>query len=58
MVTATFLFPGPFKDEAKTLVWENWTEPLRARCGSGLSDYRIMSAVILVVFVALYLIFR
>jgi SSS family solute:Na+ symporter len=58
MVAATFLLPAPLKEEARPLVWENWTEPLRAKCGSGLSDYRIVSGVILVVFVALYLIFR
>jgi hypothetical protein len=33
-------------------------EPLRAKCGSGLSDYRVMSAVIFIVFVVLYFIFR
>jgi di/tricarboxylate transporter len=58
MVVTTLLFPAPLKDEAKPLVWESWTEPLRAKCGSGLSDYRIMSAVIFVIFVVLYFIFR
>ncbi len=58
MVVTTFLFPAPLKAEAKPLIWESWTEPLRAKCGSGLSDYRVMSAVILVVFIALYVIFR
>jgi solute:Na+ symporter, SSS family len=58
MVVTTFMFPAPLKPEAKLLVWENWSEPLRVKCGSGLSDYRIMSAAILVIFVSLYLIFR
>jgi SSS family solute:Na+ symporter len=58
MVVATFLFPAPLKPEARSLVWENWSEPLRAKCGSGLSDYRVMSAVIFIIFVALYLLFR
>ena len=58
MIVTTFLFPAPLKDEAKPLVWESWTEPLRAKCGSGLSDYRIMSAVIFVIFVVLYFVFR
>ena len=30
MVITTFLFPEILKDEAKDLVWENWTEPLRS----------------------------
>ena len=58
MVAATFLFPAPLKPEAKTLVWENWREPLRASGGSGLSDYRVLSAVILAIFAVLYLVFR
>jgi len=58
MVATTFMFPAPLKAEAKSLVWENWSEPLRAKCGSGLSDYRVMSAVIFAIFAVLYLIFR
>ena len=58
MVTTTFLFPEPLKKEALSLVWEDWREPLRGRCGSGLSDYRVMSALVLAVFVALYFLFR
>ena len=59
MVLTTFLFPEPFKAEAKSLVWENWSEPLRNGAGgSGLGDYRVLSAVILGVFIALYFIFR
>ena len=58
MVTTTFRFPEPLKDEARPLVWEDWREPLRGRCGTGLSDYRVVSALIFAVFVALYLVFR
>jgi SSS family solute:Na+ symporter len=58
MVATTYMFPEPLKFEAKELVWENWSEPLRAKCGSGLSDYRVMSAIIFAIFVALYLVFR
>lgn len=39
------------------VIWNSVGEPLRARCGSGLSDYRAMSVVVLVVFGALCLIF-
>jgi len=58
MVATSFLFPEGLKDEAKPLVWENWSEPLRMKCGSGLSDYRVMSTVIVFIFATLYLIFR
>ena len=54
----SLLKPEPIKDEARALVWDNWLEPLKARCGSGLSDYRIMSAAVLIVFVVLYIVFR
>ena len=57
-VIASLLIGEPLKPEARALVWENWTEPLRAKCGSGLSDYRVMSAVIFLIFVALYFTFR
>lgn len=58
MVTATFILPGKLKVEAQPLVWENWTEPLRGMCGRGLSDYRIVSAAVLVIFATLYIVFR
>jgi SSS family solute:Na+ symporter len=38
MVAVTFIVPGKLKVEAQSLVWENWTEPLRVKCGTGLSD--------------------
>jgi len=57
-IIASLAMPEPLKEEAKPLVWEHWTEPLKAKCGSGLSDYRIMSAAVLVIFMLLYFIFR
>jgi solute:Na+ symporter, SSS family len=57
-VIASLCIREPLKAEARALVWENWTAPLRVRCGTGLSDYRVMSAVVLVIFVVLYVIFR
>ena len=55
---ASLAIAEPLKPEARALVWEHWTEPLRVKCGTGLSDYRVMSAVVLVTFVTLYVIFR
>jgi solute:Na+ symporter, SSS family len=57
-ILASLVLAEPLKAEAEPLVWKGWTEPLRMRCGSGLSDYRVMSGVVLAIFVALYLIFR
>jgi SSS family solute:Na+ symporter len=59
MVATTFMFPEPFKAEAKLLVWENWREPLRGEAGGrGLGNYRVLTVLVLVVFTALYFIFR
>jgi SSS family solute:Na+ symporter len=58
MLAATFIMPGKLKVEAQSLVWENWTEPLRVQCGRGLSDYRVVSVAVLVIFATLYIIFR
>jgi SSS family solute:Na+ symporter len=46
MTAATYLFPAPLKPEARKLVWENWLEPLRVQCGTGLSDYRVLSVTL------------
>ncbi len=59
MIATTFIFPEPFKAEAKLLVWENWREPLRGEAGGrGLGNYRVLTVLILAVFVTLYIIFR
>ncbi|MBN2508611.1 MAG: sodium/solute symporter [Verrucomicrobia bacterium] len=51
-------YPEPLKPEAKTLIWEDWREPLRATPGGVLEDYRVMAAGVLAIFVGLYLVFR
>ena len=56
-IAATLVLREPLKAEANGLCWENWMEPLKAKCGSGLSDYRVMSGAVLVTFVVLYWLF-
>ncbi|MBM3854801.1 MAG: hypothetical protein FJ399_16890 [Verrucomicrobia bacterium] len=59
MVVTTWLFPEPLKAEAVPLVWEDWREPLRGDAGGrGLGNYRVLTVVVLVVFAALYVVFR
>jgi solute:Na+ symporter, SSS family len=58
-VVASLLIPEPLKEEARALVWEDWREPLRGEAhGHGLGNYRILSVVVVAVFVVLYFIFR
>src|SRR6266404_1662593 len=59
MIVTTFLFPEPLKPEARPLVWETWREPLRGDAsGHGLGNYRLVTILILMVFVTLYFTFR
>ena len=59
MIAASYLFPEPLKDEAKALVWESWREPLAGAAGGRwLGDYRVLSVVVVAVFIVLYYVFR
>jgi len=56
---ATLAIAEPPKEEAKSLSWDDWREPLRGEAhGRGLGNYRILSAVVCVAFLVLYIIFR
>jgi len=57
-IIASLAIAEALKPEARELVWDSWSEPLRVKCGAGLSDYRVMSALVLVIFITLYIIFR
>ena len=59
MVASTFLFPETLKTEARSLVWDNWWEPLRGNLeGCGFFNYRVATVLVLATFAALYLTFR
>jgi SSS family solute:Na+ symporter len=58
MAASSYIFPEPFKEEARPLIWQDWSEPIRQRCGSGLSDYRLLSGLVVTGFVILYVVFR
>jgi len=59
MVLTSLRFPEALKPEAKALIWEDWREPLRGQAGGlGLGNYRFASAVVLIVFGLLYIVFR
>ena len=55
MIAASYFFPEPLKEEAKTLVWRSWHEPLIGEAGGqGLADYRVLSVIVIAVFIILY----
>ena len=58
MAACAYIFPELLKEESKPLIWETSSESIRQRCGSGLSDYRLMSGLVVVIFVVLYIVFR
>ena len=59
MMIASVVMEEPLKAEALPLVWKNWREPLRGdQHGRGLGDYRVLSAVVLIVMIMLYVAFR
>jgi SSS family solute:Na+ symporter len=59
MVASTLVFPENLKAEAKSLVWEDWREPLRGEAGGrGLGNYRVAAVAVLAVFLGLYVVFR
>jgi hypothetical protein len=56
---AFWRMPDPLKPEARSLVWEDWREPLRGEAhGHGLGNYRVLAGVVAATFVILYFIFR
>jgi len=59
IVACSFLFPEPLREESKPLVWQNWREPLRGVPGSrGLGDFRVLSGIVVLIFIVLYVVFR
>jgi len=58
-IAASLMLPEPLKEEARRLVWQDWREPLRGEAhGHGMGHYRALTALVLVTFIVLYVIFR
>jgi hypothetical protein len=59
MIVASHIFPEALREDAKALVWQDWREPLRGESGGRwLGNYRVLSVVVIAVFVLLYYSFR
>jgi SSS family solute:Na+ symporter len=59
MIAASYISPELLKEESKALVWNSWREPLRGEAGGRwLGDYRVLSGVVIALFIVLYWLFR
>jgi SSS family solute:Na+ symporter len=54
MVVCSGLYPEPLTPEKKALVWQSWREPLQDRGWPGLGNYKVLSAVLILIMVALF----
>jgi SSS family solute:Na+ symporter len=52
------LWPKPLTEEQEMLVWDSPMAALRGRAWRGLGNFRVLSAMLFVVMVALYVVFR
>ena len=59
MIAASYISPELLKEESKALVWNSWREPLRGEAGGRWrGDYRVLSGVVIALFIVLYWLFR
>jgi SSS family solute:Na+ symporter len=59
MMVVSWWNPEKLKPEAEPLVWKDWRGPLRGGAhGHALGNYRVLSGVVLVIFLMLYAIFH
>jgi SSS family solute:Na+ symporter len=59
MVLSSKIYPEPLREEARSLVWKNWKEPLHGESGGkGLGNYRVLALIVFIAFIVLYVIFR
>ncbi|MGA9119194.1 MAG: hypothetical protein WB699_07480 [Bacteroidota bacterium] len=59
IIAVSLLWPEALKEEAKTLVWENWREPLRSKLdGALMSNYKLLAGLVVATFIVLYYVFR
>ncbi len=59
LILTSLTMPEQVRKEALPLIWEDWKEPLRGKAdGHGLGNYRFASVAVVVVFAALYFLFR
>jgi SSS family solute:Na+ symporter len=57
MVVCSVLFPEPLTPEKKALVWNSIWEPLQGKGWPGLGSYKVLSAVLIFIMVALFWLF-
>lgn len=58
LLIVSWLKPMKHTKESESLIWDHPLEALTCAAGKGLGNYKVLSAIVFVTFVALYVIFR
>jgi SSS family solute:Na+ symporter len=57
LTVMSYVFPEPLTEEKSALVWKSFLDPLREKGWKGIGNYKVLSAVLALVMIALYVIF-
>jgi SSS family solute:Na+ symporter len=57
-VVFSFLYPVVHTAQSNTLYWRSWKEPLQSKGWPGMGNYKLLSALLLMIMGVLYYIFQ
>ena len=57
MVVMSLLCPEPLTETKEALVWKSLWEPLRDKGWPGIGNYKLLSALLVIIMIVLYVIF-
>ena len=57
LTVMSYVFPEPLTEKKNALIWKSFLDPLREKGWKGIGNYKVLSAVLALVMIALYVIF-
>ena len=57
LIVMSYVFPEPLTEKKSRLVWKSFRDPLREKGWRGIGNYKVLSAVLALVMIALYVAF-
>lgn len=57
LTVMSYVFPEPLTEEKSALVWKSFLDPLREKGWAGIGNFKVLSAVLALIMIALYVIF-